>query len=187
MTSLSLSLSFSLYSLVATGLITPMEGERCRKAAEVAISDAYHPGYKIPYESRGDIFYPAIITNHGSWYYQSSDFLRAVTHSGDKVDCTDLEAERFDHYSRTWASWKHSTFLMQAVACNMAQATYTAFETAAGKHWQLSLAASRLRHSIIGTIAEYRRRRPALTGRNKPGQDNTVPYAAEFRTITDQP
>ena len=115
------------------GLITPAEGARRRKIAEVAISDAYHPGYKIPCESKGDVFYPAIITNHGCWYYQSSDFLRAVTHSGDKVDCTDLEAERFDHYSWTWASWKHSTFLMQAVACNMAQATYTAFETASRK------------------------------------------------------
>ena len=114
------------------GLITPTEGERRRKAAEVAISDAYPPGYKIPCESRGDVFYPAIITNHGGWYYQSSDFLRAVTHSGDKVDCTP-EAERFDHYSRTWSSWKHSTFLMQAVACNMVQATYTAFETASKK------------------------------------------------------
>ena len=86
------------------GLITPREGERRMKAAEVAISDAYHPGYKIPCESRGDVFYPAIITNHGGWDYQSSNLLRAVTHSGDKVDCTDLEAERFDHCSRTWSS-----------------------------------------------------------------------------------
>ena len=53
-----------------------------------------------------DVFYPAIITNHGGWYYQSSDFLRAVTHSGDKVDSLDLEAGRFDHYSRTWSSWQ---------------------------------------------------------------------------------
>ena len=104
------------------GLITPAEGEHCRKAAEVAISDAYHPGYKIPCESKGDIFYPAIITNHGGWYYQSSDFLRAMTHSGDKVDCTDLEAERFDHYSRMWASWKHSTFLINA-SCGMQHGT----------------------------------------------------------------
>ena len=29
------------------GLITPAEGERRRKAAEAAISDAYHPGYKF--------------------------------------------------------------------------------------------------------------------------------------------
>ena len=115
------------------GLIIPTEGERRRKAAEVTISDAYHPGYKIPCQSRGDVFYPVIITNHGGWYYQSSNFLRAVTHSGDKIDCMDLETERFDHYSRTWSSWKHSTFLMQAVACNMAQATYTAFETASKK------------------------------------------------------
>ena len=35
-------------------------------------------------------------------------------------------AERFDHYSRTWAGWQHSAFLIQAVACSMAQAAYTA-------------------------------------------------------------
>ena len=115
------------------GLDVPAEGERRRKAAEVAISDSYHPGYKIPCELRADVFYPAIVTNHGGWYYQSSEFLKAVTHSGDKTDCMDLEAERFDHYSRTWSSWKHSTFLMQAVACNMAQAVFTAFETASKK------------------------------------------------------
>ena len=79
------------------------------------------------------MFHPAIITNHGGWYYHSSDFLKAVTHSGDRADGFDLEAEVFYHYSRTWSSWKHNTFLMQAVACNMAQATSKAFETAAKK------------------------------------------------------
>ena len=53
---------------------------------------------------------------------RQKDFLIEATHSGDKVASCDVEAERFDHYSRTWASWQHSTFLMQAVACSMANA-----------------------------------------------------------------
>ena len=104
------------------GQISPAEGAKRRQAAEVAVKDAYHPGYKIPCEMRGDRFFPVILTNHGGWYRESKDFLVEATHSGDKVASCDVEAERFDHYSRTWASWQHSTFLMQAVACSMANA-----------------------------------------------------------------
>ena len=75
---------------------------------------------------RGDLFFPVIITNHGGWYRESKDFFVEVTHSGDKAASHDVEAERFYHYSRTWASWQHSTFLMQAVACSMAQAVSNA-------------------------------------------------------------
>ena len=109
-----------------SGQISAALGARRRLAAEVAVSDAYHPGYKVPCEMRGDKFFPVILTNHGGWYYHSSDFMREVTHSGDKVDSSNIEAERFDHYSRTWASWQHSSFLVQAVACSMAQAAYVA-------------------------------------------------------------
>ena len=49
-----------------------------------------------------------------------------VTHSGDKADSFNIEAERFDHYLRMWASWQHSAFLIQAVSCPMAQASYDA-------------------------------------------------------------
>ena len=108
------------------GLISAALGARRRLAAEVAVSDAYHPGYKVPCEMRGDKFFPVIITNHGGWYFHSTDFMMEVTHSGDKAESSNNEAERFDHYSRTWASWQHSAFLIQAVACSMAQAAYTA-------------------------------------------------------------
>ena len=108
------------------GHISAALGARRRLAAEVAVSDAYHPGYKAPCEMRGDRFFPVILTNHGGWYYHSSDFMMEVTHSGDKADSFNIEAERFDHYSRTWASWQHSAFLMQAVSCTMAQAAYVA-------------------------------------------------------------
>ena len=40
------------------------------------------------------------------WYYHSN---LQCTHSGDKAESFNIEAERFDHYSRTWASWQHST------------------------------------------------------------------------------
>ena len=75
---------------------------------------------------RGDRFFPVILTNHGGWYFHSNDFMAEVTHSGDKVESYSNEVERFDHYSRTWASWQHSSFLVQAVACSMAQAAYVA-------------------------------------------------------------
>ena len=97
------------------------------------MSDAYHPGYKAPCEMRGDRFFPVILTNHGGWYYHSNDFMMEVTHSGDKADSFNIEAERFDHYSRTWASWQHSAFLMQAVSCSMAQAAYVAMVTQSKK------------------------------------------------------
>ena len=115
------------------GHISAALGARRRLAAEVAVSDAYHPGYKAPCEMRGDRFFPVILTNHGGWYYHSSDFMMEVTHSGDKADSFNIEAERFDHYSRTWASWQHSAFLMQAVSCTMAQAAYVAMVTQSKK------------------------------------------------------
>ena len=45
----------------------PAESSRRRKIAGVAIPGAYHLGYKIPCGSKRDVFYPAIITNHGCW------------------------------------------------------------------------------------------------------------------------
>ena len=36
----------------------------------------------------------------------------------------DIEAELFDHHARTWASWTHTTFIRQAVACTAAVAAY---------------------------------------------------------------
>ena len=52
-------------------------------------------------------------------------------HSGDEVPDYDIEAPRFDHHARTWASWTHTAFLRQAVSCAIAVATYgTAARTA---------------------------------------------------------
>ena len=68
------------------GLISAALGARRRLAAEVAVSDAYHPGYKVPCEMWGDKFFPVIITNHGGWYFHSTDFMMEVTHSGDKAE-----------------------------------------------------------------------------------------------------
>ena len=58
----------------------------------------------------------------GSRYY----FMVEVAHSGDKAESYNNEVERFDHYLRTWASWQHSAFLIQAVSCSMAQAAHYA-------------------------------------------------------------
>ena len=73
-----------------------------------------------------EAFFPVILTNHGGWYFHSNDLMAEVTHSGDKADSFNIEAERFDNYSRTWASWQHSAFLIQAVSCSMAQAACVA-------------------------------------------------------------
>ena len=35
-----------------------------------------------------------------------------------------IEVERFDHHARTWASWTHTMFTRQMVACAIASGTY---------------------------------------------------------------
>ena len=47
-----------------------------------------------------------------------------VAHSGDGAPDYDIEAVRFDSHARTWASWTHTAFLRQAVACAIAVASY---------------------------------------------------------------
>ena len=89
------------------GHISAALGARCRLAARVAVSDAYHPGHKVPCKVHGDKIFPVVLTNHGGWYYHSNDFMAGVTHNGDKADSFNIQAERFDHYLRTWASWQH--------------------------------------------------------------------------------
>ena len=84
------------------------------------------PGIRCSARCAGTKFSPVILTNHGGWYYHSNDFSAEVTHNGDKADSFNIEAERFDHYLHTWASWQHSVFLIQAVSCSMAQAAYVA-------------------------------------------------------------
>ena len=49
-----------------------------------------------------------------------------MLHSGDSKPSLFVDHERFDHHSRTWASWKHSVFLKQAVACMAASGQYLA-------------------------------------------------------------
>ena len=114
------------YERQRQGHLTPDEADRLRRAADTAVQDAYHPGYAVPCAVRGDSFYPVVLSIYGGWYPEASGFLAAATHSGDRIDGRCAEAERFDHHSRTWASWSHSVFLMQAVACAAARAQYRA-------------------------------------------------------------
>ena len=56
--------------------------------------------------------------------------LRTYTHVLQH-GCTDsrfVDVERFDHHSRTWASWKQGVFLKQAVACMAASGQYQALQ-----------------------------------------------------------
>ena len=75
---------------------------------------------------RGDQFFPVLLSIHGGWYPESRAFLKAMLHSGDSKLSQHAGHGRFDHYSRTWASWKHGVFLKQAVACMAARGQYLA-------------------------------------------------------------
>ena len=80
----------------------------------------------MPCAVRGDSSYLVVLSIYCGWYPEASGFLAAATHGGDRIDGSCAEAERFDHHSRTWASWSHGAFLMQAVACAAARAQYRA-------------------------------------------------------------
>ena len=77
----------------------------------------------------GDHFHPIMLRPHGGWWRwgnrdEHNDFICNVNHSGDTAPDYDIEAARFDSPVRTWASWTHTTFLRQAVACAVAVASY---------------------------------------------------------------
>ena len=59
---------------------------------------------------------------------------------------------RFDHHGRTWASWTHTAFMRQAVACATAVATFGGATYAAKCEMRdLHIAAS---HHQVGELAE---------------------------------
>ena len=77
---------------------------------------------------------------------------RNVAHSGDAAPDYDIEAPRFDHHGRTWASWTHTAFMRQAVACATAVATFGGATYAAKCEMRdLHSAAS---HHQVGELAE---------------------------------
>ena len=63
-----------------------------------------------------------------------------------------IEAPRFDHHGRTWASWTHTAFMRQAVACATAVATYGG-ATYAAKCEMRELHSAALHHQV-GELAE---------------------------------
>ena len=89
------------------------------------LQDTYHPGYKEACAAAGDRFHAVLLTPYGGWWRKvPTSFLEYVKHSGDEMPDWALEVERFDHHSRTWASWTHSAFMRQATACAVARGTY---------------------------------------------------------------
>ena len=91
--------------------------------------DAYHPGYSGPCAMAGDRFHPIVLSLHGGWWRwgnrdEHNDFISNDAHSGDNTPDYDIEATRFDNHARTWASWTHTAFMRQAVACAIAVASY---------------------------------------------------------------
>ena len=57
------------------------------------------------------------VWGHGG---ECNEFLQRTTHTGDDIADFNIEAERFDHHARTWASWTHHALTRQMVACAMA-------------------------------------------------------------------
>ena len=83
---------------------------------------------------------------------EHNDFVANVAHSGDAAPDYDIEAPRFDHHGRTWASWTHTAFMRQAVACATAVATFGGATYAAKCEMRdLHSAAS---HHQVGELAE---------------------------------
>ena len=90
---------------------------------------AYHPGYLGPCAYVGDRFHAIMLTPYGGWWEwghggEYNEFLERTAHSGDNVPDYNIEVERFDHHARTWASWTHTMFTRQMVACAIASGTY---------------------------------------------------------------
>ena len=113
----------------AAGTIDKPALERVLQQCDVNDQDAYHPGYCGPCAMAGDRFHPIVLTPHGGWWRwgnrgEHNDFVCNVAHSGDGAPDYDIEAVRFDSHARTWASWTHTAFLRQAVACAIAVASY---------------------------------------------------------------
>ena len=83
---------------------------------------------------------------------EHNDFVANVAHSGDAAPDYDIEAPRFDHHGRTWASWTHTAFMRQAVACATAVATFGGATYAAKCEMRdIHSAAS---HHQVGELAE---------------------------------
>ena len=90
---------------------------------------AYHPGYLGPCAYVGDRFHAIMLTPYGGWWEwghggEYNEFLERTAHSGDNAPDYNIEVERFDHHARTWASWTHTMFTRQMVACAIANGTY---------------------------------------------------------------
>ena len=139
------------------GVISQRELDRRLKLYDQNDQDSYHPGYSGPCAMAGDRFHPIILTPYGGWWRwgnnsEHNDFVANVAHSGDAAPDYDIEAPRFDHHGRTWASWTHTAFMRQAVACATAVATFGGATYAAKCEMRdLHSAAS---HHQVGELAE---------------------------------
>ena len=117
-------------------------------------SQCLSPEYRVCVPDR---FHPIILTPYGGWWRwgnnsEHNDFLANVAHSGDAAPGYDIEAPRFDHHGRTWASWTHTAFMRQAVACATAVATFGG-ATYAAKCEMRDLHSAASQHQV-GELAE---------------------------------
>ena len=113
-------------------------GHFLRSRPSVLVRNAVPPGAASAYgrttrnhkcRAQAAICLPPGLTPYGGWWRwgnnsEHNDFVANVAHSGDAAPDYDIEAPRFDHHGRTWASWTHTAFMRQAVACATAVATF---------------------------------------------------------------
>ena len=87
---------------------------------------AYTPGYDIAAAACRDTFLPAGFTEFAGWAKSAKQILPHITHKGDCLKA-DEEGERFDAGAKaTWATRKHHSFMIHAVAATAVRANYCA-------------------------------------------------------------
>ena len=83
-------------------------------------------GYGLAAAAAGHTFYPAGFTEFAGWSTSAKAILRAITHKGDALKA-DEEGDRFDAgIEGSWATRKHRSFLIHAVAAAAARALFSA-------------------------------------------------------------
>ena len=80
-------------------------------------------GTELAAAAKGDNFLPAGFTEFAGWADSAKKILPLITHKGDNL-MADEEDERFDAGAEaSWATRKHRSFMIHAVAAAAARAT----------------------------------------------------------------
>ena len=102
------------------------ELEAFAKKKRVTVRTVHSCGYDLAAAAAGHAFYPAGFTEFAGWATSAKKILRAITHKGDALKA-DEEGDRFDAGTEgSWATRKHRSFLIHAVAAAATRALFSA-------------------------------------------------------------